>query len=171
MSIQRFISDNIELRVLRTLTIAFHILWCVPLSCILSLLITPLALEACPCHGVKSTSPFRYRDGHLYLWYFSVSESEALINSRTRVLLVLYLQIWLAMHQIRGKVVWFEMIKCVHVHTFTKSCSCSSSHTVLRRVGYHASCLSKERTRKIWLTLSSLISVPFNSLFAVGQRK
>jgi hypothetical protein len=64
----------------------------------------------------------------------------------------------------------FEMRKCVH--TFTKSCSCSSTHTVLRRVGYHVSCLSSEGTRKIWLTLSfSLISVPVNSLFAADQRK
>ena len=93
-----------------------------------------------------------------------------MINGRTRVLLVLCLRIWLAMHHIRGKVVSFEKRKCVH--TFTKSCSCSSTHTVLRRVGYHVSCLSSEGTRKIWLTLSfSLISVPDSSLFASDQKK
>ena len=37
-----------------------------------------------------------------------------MINGRTRVLLVLCLQIWQAMHQIRSKVVSFEMGKCVH---------------------------------------------------------
>ena len=60
----------------------------------------------------------------------------------------------------------------VYIHTFTKSCSCSSTHTVLRRVGYHVSCLSSEGTRKIWLTLSfSLISVPVDSLFAAEKEK
>ena len=94
-----------------------------------------------------------------------------MINGRMRVLLVLCLRISLAMHQIKSKVESFEMRKCVH--TFTKSCSCSRTHTVLRRVGYHVSCLSSEGTRKIWLTLSfSLISASaVNSLFAANQRK
>ena len=62
---------------------------------------------------------------------------------------------------------WFDMKRVFYVHTLTKSCSCASTHTVVRRVGYHVSCLSSEGTRKIWLTLSfSIISVPFNSLFA-----
>jgi hypothetical protein len=58
------------------------------------------------------------------------------------------------------------------VHTLTKSCSCSSTHTVLRRVGYQVSCLWSEGTRKIWLTLSfSLISVLVDSTFAADQEE
>lgn len=61
----------------------------------------------------------------------------------------------------------FDFFLGVNTHTFTKSWSCSSTHTVLRRVGYHVSCFSNEGTRKSWLTLSfSLISVPVGSLFA-----
>src|SRR5271155_3121520 len=74
---------------------------------------------------------------------------------------------WLSVH------IRIRFFGCIaDTHTFTKSWSCSSTYTVLRRVGYHVvSCLSNEGTWKIWLTLSfSLISVPVTSLFAFKNK-
>lgn len=56
-------------------------------------------------------------------------------------------------------------------HTFTKSCSCDSTQTVLPSVGYHVSCLFSVLSWNSWLTLSfSLISSPVRGFRASARR-
>lgn len=52
-------------------------------------------------------------------------------------------------------------------HTLTKSCSCESTHIVLRSVGNQVSCLSNDGSWNSWLMLSfSLISSPVSGFLA-----